>query len=551
MNPFRPSLLWSEVSLPNQPVSVCVSPSRRFASSPLTDHSCPDSPEHLEVQRREGPTYRVHMATTVTIRVDQPVREHQYLPDVTVSLWLTDHLDPSLHSRSPRPPSQAPPNVEPMSASRAPHQSRLRPTLPPGLFPSLPVHNSDRLSPTDKSGTGSEISSQPSEPLPKVEPGSTCRAPHQSPLKQTRQLGSSRLAVPNPDPISSTDESGSASEISSWPSQSLPTVEPESAPRVHCLSPLKPTLSSLPPTINNPDPLSPTDEDVAVPGNPSQHIQHPHEVEPDSASATPCLSPLWPTHLLGSSPPLIVNNLKFLSSTDESLTTPGPSSQSSQLPPEMEPGSASRTHLSLMEPTRRLGPSPLLTVNDLDPFSSTNGDVAVTEISSQHILPPLEVGTEPVFKALPLSRTRRPVKKPPARLHPILSSWLKNMNKLSSLIDRLEELACVAPSDYRPKLHRQVATLRVTFKSQRERCIQFLRLTEEYADRYLLDISTEIQQQSSFLEMLESRLDMAKILYRKAIDLRKLYEARTVNVMKNARKTGKAAAFSLLKEIWY
>ena len=140
---------------------------------------------------------------------------------------------------------------------------------------------------------------------------------------------------------------------------------------------------------------------------------------------------------------------------------------------------------------------------------------------------------------------------PRERLHPTLSSWLKNMNKLSSLIDGLEELAHAAPSDCRPQLYRQIATLRMTVKSQQERCIHFLRLTEEYSDRYLLDISAEIQQQSSFHDILEIRLDRAKTLYRQATDLRKSYETGTVNVMKNARKTGKAAFLSLLREIWY
>jgi len=150
-----------------------------------------------------------------------------------------------------------------------------------------------------------------------------------------------------------------------------------------------------------------------------------------------------------------------------------------------------------------------------------------------------------------LQRTARPVRvisghqNPPERPHPTLSSWLKNMNKLPGLADSLEELARAAPSDCRPQLYRQIATLRMTFKSQQERCIHFLRLTEEYADRYLLDISAEIQQQSSFLDILERRLDKAKTLYRQAIDLRKSYEAGTVNVMKNARKTGKAAFFPL------
>jgi len=140
---------------------------------------------------------------------------------------------------------------------------------------------------------------------------------------------------------------------------------------------------------------------------------------------------------------------------------------------------------------------------------------------------------------------------PLERLHPSLSSWLKKLNKLSSLIDNLEELARAAPSDCRPQSYKQIDTLRMTLKSQRERCIHFLRLTEEYADRYLLDISAEIQQQSSYLDILERRLGRAKTLYRQVIDLRKSYEAETANVMKNVRKTGKAAFFSLRREIWY
>jgi hypothetical protein len=40
-----------------------------------------------------------------------------------------------------------------------------------------------------------------------------------------------------------------------------------------------------------------------------------------------------------------------------------------------------------------------------------------------------------------------------------------------------------------------------------------LQLSEEYAGKYLLNISTKIWQQSSFLDMLEKRLDMAKSLH--------------------------------------
>ncbi|KAI0299186.1 hypothetical protein BC826DRAFT_62777 [Russula brevipes] len=126
--------------------------------------------------------------------------------------------------------------------------------------------------------------------------------------------------------------------------------------------------------------------------------------------------------------------------------------------------------------------------------------------------------------------------RPPEGLHPTLSFWLKNLKKFSSLINRLQELASAAPPDLRPQLDEQVAMLRSSFKKQQDRCVEFLRLTEEYADRYLRDISAEIQQQSSFLDMLEKRLDMAKTLHGQAMDLRKSYESGTVDTMKDVHK---------------
>ncbi|KAI0293001.1 hypothetical protein B0F90DRAFT_192201 [Multifurca ochricompacta] len=126
----------------------------------------------------------------------------------------------------------------------------------------------------------------------------------------------------------------------------------------------------------------------------------------------------------------------------------------------------------------------------------------------------------------------------PEGLNPILSSWLKNIDKLSSLIDRLQNLASTAPPEHRSHLDKQVAALRATSKKQQDRHIHFLQLTEEYANRYLLDISAEIQQQSSFLDLLEKRLDMAKTLRGQAVDLRTSYESGTVNAMKKVRETG-------------
>lgn len=112
------------------------------------------------------------------------------------------------------------------------------------------------------------------------------------------------------------------------------------------------------------------------------------------------------------------------------------------------------------------------------------------------------------------------------------------MNALSTLINRLSDLATTAPQEHRPQLNRQVAALRAGFKKQQERCIAFLQLTNEYADRFLTDISDEIQQQSSFLDALEKRLDMAKTLRQEAIQMRKSYEDGTLDCIKKVRRTG-------------
>ncbi|KAI0293250.1 hypothetical protein BC826DRAFT_391213 [Russula brevipes] len=125
----------------------------------------------------------------------------------------------------------------------------------------------------------------------------------------------------------------------------------------------------------------------------------------------------------------------------------------------------------------------------------------------------------------------------PERLHPMLSSWLKDMNKLSRLIIRLQELASAAPFNHRLQLTRQVGELQAVFKRQQDRCVEFLQLSEAYAYRYLLDISAEIRRQSSFLEMLEKRVDMTKTLRDKAVDLQRSYESGTMDAMKNVYKT--------------
>ena len=100
-----------------------------------------------------------------------------------------------------------------------------------------------------------------------------------------------------------------------------------------------------------------------------------------------------------------------------------------------------------------------------------------------------------------------------------LSSWLKHINKLDGLINRIHDLACLASTDHRSQLLNKVAASRATFKKQQERCIEFLQLSEDYANKYLLDIDTEIRQQSTLLDNLEKRLEAAKKLHGDALDL--------------------------------
>ncbi|KAI0261183.1 hypothetical protein BC834DRAFT_897608, partial [Gloeopeniophorella convolvens] len=134
-----------------------------------------------------------------------------------------------------------------------------------------------------------------------------------------------------------------------------------------------------------------------------------------------------------------------------------------------------------------------------------------------------------------LEPPQRTSKKAPRHLDSTLSSWLRNMARLSRLIDRLHDLASSAQPQYRRQLGEQVDALRASFDTQQKRYTDFLKLTEEYASRYLLDISATILQQSSFLDALEERLDMAKELRGQAVALRTAYEGGTVKAVKDIR----------------
>ncbi len=111
------------------------------------------------------------------------------------------------------------------------------------------------------------------------------------------------------------------------------------------------------------------------------------------------------------------------------------------------------------------------------------------------------------------------------------------MNRLSTLIDRLSELADTASVEHRPELIRQVTDLCTDFNRQQERYAAFLQLMKEYADRFLSDISEKIQQQSFFLDALEKWLDMAKCLHEKVVCLRESYEVGTLKHIKKVQDT--------------
>ena len=129
---------------------------------------------------------------------------------------------------------------------------------------------------------------------------------------------------------------------------------------------------------------------------------------------------------------------------------------------------------------------------------------------------------------------------PSDKLHPTLSSWLKNIKKLDDLINRLQGLASFSPAEHRSQLLHKVAALRAKFRRQQGRFIEFLQLSEEYANKYLFDISAEIQHQRTVLDNLDERLKAAKKLHKEAVDLQMLYESRTVATMKDLRATGEA-----------
>ena len=133
---------------------------------------------------------------------------------------------------------------------------------------------------------------------------------------------------------------------------------------------------------------------------------------------------------------------------------------------------------------------------------------------------------------------------PSNKLRPTLRSLLRNMEKLSHFLDRLQKLASFTPAEQQSQ---QVAMLCATFEKHHVRFIELLRLSEDFARLYLLDISAEIQRQSSFLAVLKKRSDTAKDLRRQIVDLRRTYKSGTIASMRDVRTKGKEATSHLLR----
>ena len=161
------------------------------------------------------------------------------------------------------------------------------------------------------------------------------------------------------------------------------------------------------------------------------------------------------------------------------------------------------------------------------PSSSTQEHVPTSRPSRSRILTP----PENLRLVLPISR----------------SCWIKDKNKLDGNIDYLEELASSASAEHRSQFLKQVATLRTMSKKQDEHLIELLQLSEECANRCLLYISAEIEQQSSLLDKLDRRLKAAEDLRGQAADLKTLYESKTVAIMHGLRATGKTTSCHLQK----
>ena len=115
------------------------------------------------------------------------------------------------------------------------------------------------------------------------------------------------------------------------------------------------------------------------------------------------------------------------------------------------------------------------------------------------------------------------------------------MIRLSSFINDLENTAATTYKEWawgRSTILDEVSRLCQELKKQQDRFPAILQLAKKYADIILSDISEEIQQQSSLLDSLQRRLDMAKNLHEQVVHLHSSYEVGTLYRIKKLQCMG-------------
>ncbi|KAI0042179.1 hypothetical protein FA95DRAFT_1682712 [Auriscalpium vulgare] len=125
-------------------------------------------------------------------------------------------------------------------------------------------------------------------------------------------------------------------------------------------------------------------------------------------------------------------------------------------------------------------------------------------------------------------------------VHSTLSSWKKLMTRLATAINHVEELVCTASAEHQPSLRAQVGELRDIFTRHQNRYDEFVKLSKEYVEQYLHDLSDEIRSQSAWLDLLERRLELAKTLRSAAVDLGASFEKGVCKELRGVRAAVRA-----------
>ncbi|KAI0040988.1 hypothetical protein FA95DRAFT_787189 [Auriscalpium vulgare] len=131
--------------------------------------------------------------------------------------------------------------------------------------------------------------------------------------------------------------------------------------------------------------------------------------------------------------------------------------------------------------------------------------------------------------------TRKSILVPP-RLGKTLSAWIENMN-------RVEELGRgVAHRYYEESIFAREYW-------QRKQYNEFLKMTQDYAERYLEDVAEEIFWERTQIDDFEKRLREAEAIHKKVVELRNLFEKQTGKAFKDVNAASSALdQDDLLKE---